>query len=321
MMFLFIGLQEFLTYVASLTFDEKPDYENCRNILREGLVERGYKDDGKLVFMSATPKPISKKPKSRLKVSSSGDDDRDLSGSPVPTRRRKLTAARQGSASAVSSAPSSSSGSSSGTTGRRQQIVAKPVDTSTDMFADSDPEDTVMLSDDRSSDFEPEVMPVKVVKRGAPRDRATATAPAAVKRRRIANARRDDDSVEDENYVTARDASPSSDPGKENSGTPRLCKDTSQRADDKKSPRASNSRLVVSKVKKTTRTLKSSLSKPSSKSPIVKAKARSAVRVGKATTGAGEVLSSLDNPTPAMLELIAKRNAKLAAVAGKRKKH
>ncbi|XP_018020116.1 serine/threonine-protein kinase VRK1 isoform X2 [Hyalella azteca] len=60
------GLFEYLSYVASLTFDELPDYEKCRDILRAGLVDRGYKDDGKLVFMAATPKPVSKKPKSRV---------------------------------------------------------------------------------------------------------------------------------------------------------------------------------------------------------------------------------------------------------------
>lgn len=52
--------------MVSLAFDEKPDYERCRNILREGLRARGYRDDGKLVFTSATPVPPSRKPKSRL---------------------------------------------------------------------------------------------------------------------------------------------------------------------------------------------------------------------------------------------------------------
>lgn len=52
--------------MVNLAFDEKPDYEKCRNILREGLKAKGYRDDGKLVFMSATPVPVSRKPKSRL---------------------------------------------------------------------------------------------------------------------------------------------------------------------------------------------------------------------------------------------------------------
>ncbi|KAK4328834.1 hypothetical protein Pmani_000776 [Petrolisthes manimaculis] len=60
------GLKEYLEYVVGLAFDEKPDYEKCRSILRDGLRARGYRDDGKLVFMSATPVPPSRKPKSRL---------------------------------------------------------------------------------------------------------------------------------------------------------------------------------------------------------------------------------------------------------------
>lgn len=49
-----------MEYVASLTFDEEPNYEKCRSILREGLKKRGYKDDGKMVFKAATPKSTSK---------------------------------------------------------------------------------------------------------------------------------------------------------------------------------------------------------------------------------------------------------------------
>lgn len=59
------GLGDYLEYVVNLAFDEQPDYEKCRNILREGLKARGYRDDGKLVFMSATPVPP-KKTKSRI---------------------------------------------------------------------------------------------------------------------------------------------------------------------------------------------------------------------------------------------------------------
>lgn len=66
-----------MEYVVSLAFDEKPDYEKCRNILRDGLRARGYRDDGKLVFMSATPVPPSRKSKSRLphKVSKRKSDE------------------------------------------------------------------------------------------------------------------------------------------------------------------------------------------------------------------------------------------------------
>jgi len=71
------GLKPFLEYVVNLAFDEKPDYEKCRNILRDGLKAKGYRDDGKLVFMAATPVPPSRKPKSRLqgKVSKRGSEE------------------------------------------------------------------------------------------------------------------------------------------------------------------------------------------------------------------------------------------------------
>lgn len=82
--------------MVSLAFDEKPDYERCRNILREGLRAKGYRDDGKLVFTSATPVPPSRKPKSRQdrKVSKrkseelEKEDSEELEGSPVKRVRQ-----------------------------------------------------------------------------------------------------------------------------------------------------------------------------------------------------------------------------------------
>lgn len=46
------GIAEYLSYVASLKFDEEPDYELCRNILKAGIKACGFKDDGKLVYRS-----------------------------------------------------------------------------------------------------------------------------------------------------------------------------------------------------------------------------------------------------------------------------
>ncbi|XP_076058011.1 serine/threonine-protein kinase VRK1-like isoform X2 [Oratosquilla oratoria] len=61
------GLKDYLEYVVNLAFDEKPDYEKCRNILREGLKSRGYKGPlGKLEFLAATPAPVSRKGRSRM---------------------------------------------------------------------------------------------------------------------------------------------------------------------------------------------------------------------------------------------------------------
>ncbi|XP_069674134.1 serine/threonine-protein kinase VRK1-like isoform X2 [Periplaneta americana] len=43
-------LNQYLRYVASLGFETKPDYAYCRSLLRQGVEESGYVDDGKLLF-------------------------------------------------------------------------------------------------------------------------------------------------------------------------------------------------------------------------------------------------------------------------------
>ncbi|PNF39204.1 hypothetical protein B7P43_G01303 [Cryptotermes secundus] len=43
-------LSQYLKYVASLGFETKPDYTYCKNLLRQGVEDSGYVDDGKLVF-------------------------------------------------------------------------------------------------------------------------------------------------------------------------------------------------------------------------------------------------------------------------------
>jgi vaccinia related kinase len=43
-------LTRFLKYVASLNFETKPSYAYCRNLLKQGVEDSGYMDDGKLVF-------------------------------------------------------------------------------------------------------------------------------------------------------------------------------------------------------------------------------------------------------------------------------
>jgi hypothetical protein len=48
-------LSQYLKYVASLGFETKPDYIYCRNLLRQGIEDSGYVDDGKLVF-GASPR-------------------------------------------------------------------------------------------------------------------------------------------------------------------------------------------------------------------------------------------------------------------------
>ena len=43
---------KFLEMVANLKFDEKPNYDKFRQLLRQGLKEGGFADDGALVFPS-----------------------------------------------------------------------------------------------------------------------------------------------------------------------------------------------------------------------------------------------------------------------------
>ena len=50
-------LSQYLKYVCSLGFETKPDYRYCQDLLRQGIEESGYVDDGKLVFgANARPK-------------------------------------------------------------------------------------------------------------------------------------------------------------------------------------------------------------------------------------------------------------------------
>lgn len=54
-------LAHFLKYVLSLNFDTKPDYNYCKSLLRHGIRQAGYADDGKLNFNSPPAKLRSKK--------------------------------------------------------------------------------------------------------------------------------------------------------------------------------------------------------------------------------------------------------------------
>jgi hypothetical protein len=46
-------LSQYLKYVSSLGFETKPDYTFCRDLLRQGIEDSGYVDDGKLVFRAS----------------------------------------------------------------------------------------------------------------------------------------------------------------------------------------------------------------------------------------------------------------------------
>nr|CAD7445768.1 unnamed protein product [Timema bartmani] len=54
-------MEQYLKYVNSLGFETKPDYSHCRKLLRQGIKDSHFVDDGKLVF-GANPKvPLTKK--------------------------------------------------------------------------------------------------------------------------------------------------------------------------------------------------------------------------------------------------------------------
>lgn len=54
-------LTHFLKYVVSLNFETKPDYEYCKTLLKQGIRQAGYADDGKLNFNSLPAKLKSRK--------------------------------------------------------------------------------------------------------------------------------------------------------------------------------------------------------------------------------------------------------------------
>nr|CAD7578167.1 unnamed protein product [Timema californicum] len=54
-------MEQYLKYVNSLGFETRPDYSHCRKLLRQGIKDSHFVDDGKLVF-GANPKvPLTKK--------------------------------------------------------------------------------------------------------------------------------------------------------------------------------------------------------------------------------------------------------------------
>ncbi|XP_022248519.1 serine/threonine-protein kinase VRK1-like isoform X2 [Limulus polyphemus] len=61
------GIQEYMQYVANLNFEEEPNYEHCRQILKQSIKRAGYKDDGKLEFsLPSKLNKANKSPKKRI---------------------------------------------------------------------------------------------------------------------------------------------------------------------------------------------------------------------------------------------------------------
>lgn len=54
-------LNHFLKYVASLNFETEPDYNYCKTLLRQGIRQAGYADNGKLDINSPPARLKSKK--------------------------------------------------------------------------------------------------------------------------------------------------------------------------------------------------------------------------------------------------------------------
>jgi len=44
-----VEIQRYLEYVSSLKYQQEPDYEHIRKLLKDGLKRRGFTDDGKSV--------------------------------------------------------------------------------------------------------------------------------------------------------------------------------------------------------------------------------------------------------------------------------
>ncbi|XP_054712080.1 serine/threonine-protein kinase VRK1-like isoform X2 [Uloborus diversus] len=104
------GIAEYFSYVASLAFEEEPDYKHCKNILAAAIKASGFIDDGILVYTTTQIKQPSRKqnlkgllprgscsssPPSKLKRQHSMISDSPGS-SPIPQRKlRRVASATQ----------------------------------------------------------------------------------------------------------------------------------------------------------------------------------------------------------------------------------
>jgi len=83
-------IKRFMEMVAKLKFEEKPDYDKFRALLKQGLKEGGFRDDGLLVFSTLknnNQAPVPKK-KSVLSVSSNDEPEN------VERKKRSKTTAK-----------------------------------------------------------------------------------------------------------------------------------------------------------------------------------------------------------------------------------
>lgn len=83
------SLQQYLDYIVKLRFDEEPNYDCCRRLLREGLRHANLKDDGKLEFGDAKVAQKAKKRKSET------EDNENAPKEKLQKRPRSSTRVRE----------------------------------------------------------------------------------------------------------------------------------------------------------------------------------------------------------------------------------
>ena len=76
--------------VAKLKFEEKPDYDKFRTLLKQGLKEGGYKDDGSLVFSTVKNNNAAPAPKKKSVPSVALNEEPEN----VDKKKRSKTAAK-----------------------------------------------------------------------------------------------------------------------------------------------------------------------------------------------------------------------------------
>lgn len=83
-------IKRFMEMVAKLKFEEKPDYDKFRTLLKQSLKEGGYSDDGALVFSSQKNDNIAPAPKKKSVPSATLNEEPEN----VNKKKRSKTAAK-----------------------------------------------------------------------------------------------------------------------------------------------------------------------------------------------------------------------------------
>lgn len=108
-------IKDYLRYVASMKYDDVPDYDKCRNIFEAGLKKLGEKNSGELIFAMKTTAAPSKK--EAVKPSTVGEKS--------PRKR----AAKPARAAIESDSEESEVENKSPVKGQRKRVPTEPVKT------------------------------------------------------------------------------------------------------------------------------------------------------------------------------------------------